>query len=337
MSSIPTPSRESAAHLAGKLTLGCVFPGQGAQSIGMLNTLAQVYPIVRETFQEASDSVSIDLWSLVTDGPEAELNRTQNTQPVMLAAGVSVWRAWLTAGGSRPAVMAGHSFGEYTALVGAGALDFRDAAVLVRERGRVMQAAVIENEGAMAAVLGLEDARVAEVCACAAWGQIVGPVNFNAPGQVVIAGDTAAVIRAMALATEAGARRVVRLAVSVPAHCSLMTPAAEALAPYLAEAKLRSPEIAVLHNVDVRHHTDPDAIRAVLGRQLYSPVRWVETIRTFAARGVRSVFEFGPGKILTGLNKRIEKSLQCLCVYDPSSLERALILSHADGETEHEA
>jgi [acyl-carrier-protein] S-malonyltransferase len=256
---------------------------------------------------------------------------------VMLAAGVAVWRAWLAAGGGRPAVMAGHSFGEYTALVCAGALDFRDAAVLVRERGRVMQAAVIENEGAMAAVLGLEDAPVADVCARAAQGQTVAPVNFNAPGQVVIAGDTAAVIRAMALATEAGARRVVRLAVSVPAHCSLMTPAAEALAPYLAETKLRSPEIPVLHNVDVRHYDDPDAIRTALGRQLYSPVRWVETIRTFAGRGVRSVFEFGPGKILTGLNKRVEKSLQCLCVSDPPSLERALTLNRADGETEHEA
>lgn len=329
MSSLPSPSHDSTARGSDTTLLGGVFPGQGAQSIGMLNALAQVYPTVRETFAEASDCLSFDLWSLVTDGPESELNRTENTQPVMLAAGVSVWRAWRAAGGGAPVIMAGHSFGEYTALVCAGAVDFREAVVLVRERGRLMQAAVQEHEGAMAAVLGLDDAQVVDVCAQAAEDLIVAPVNFNAPGQVVIAGDSAAVLRAMSLATELGARRVLRLAVSVPAHCSLMIPAAEALAPRLAEAQLRSPGIPVLHNVDVRHHDDAGTIRVMLARQLYSPVRWVETIRSFVTRGVSGVLEFGPGKVLTGLNKRIDKSLQCACIYDPQSLEQALALSRA--------
>ncbi|MGI8740408.1 MAG: ACP S-malonyltransferase [Gammaproteobacteria bacterium] len=329
MSSLPTVSQDSKADAADTTLLGGVFPGQGAQSIGMLNALAQAYPIVRETFAELSDSLSFDLWSLVTDGPASELNRTENTQPVMLAAGVAVWRAWRAAGGRAPVIMAGHSFGEYTALVCGGALDFREAAILVRERGRLMQAAVKERDGAMAAVLGLDDAEVADICAQAAEDLIVAPVNFNAPGQVVIAGDSAAVSRAMSLATALGARRVLRLAVSVPAHCSLMMPAAQALAPRLAKAQLRSPDIPVLHNVDIRHHDDADTIRVMLARQLYSPVRWVETIRSFATRGVSGVLEFGPGKVLSGLNKRIDKSLQCACIYDPQSLEQALVLSRA--------
>ncbi|MBA2409143.1 MAG: ACP S-malonyltransferase [Gammaproteobacteria bacterium] len=327
MSSIPTSSQDSKTRTADTPLLGGVFPGQGAQSIGMLNALAQAYPMVRETFGEASDSLSFDLWSLVTDGPESELNRTQNTQPVMLAAGVSVWRVWQAVGGKAPVIMAGHSFGEYTALVCAGVLDFRAAVTLVRERGLLMQAAVKDRDGAMAAVLGLEDAQVADICAQAAKDLIVAPVNFNAPGQVVIAGDSAAVLRAMSLATEAGAKRVLRLAVSVPAHCTLMMPAAEALAPRLAEVPLRTPGIPVLHNVDVLHHEDADTIRVVLARQLYSPVRWAETIKSFAALGVNCVLEFGPGKVLTGLNKRIDKSLRCACIYDPQSLERALELT----------
>jgi [acyl-carrier-protein] S-malonyltransferase len=304
--------------------IACVFPGQGAQSVGMLHDLALAFPVVRDTFHEASDRLGFDLWSLVVNGPEANLNRTQNTQPVMLASGVAVWRVWRATGGGRPSVMAGHSFGEYTALVCAGALDFRDGALLVRERGRLMQTAVLEDEGAMAAIVGLEGSQVANVCARAAQGQVVSTANFNAPGQVVIAGDAAAVIRAMALATAAGAKRVVRLPVSVPAHCSLMIPAAKALASYLAQTRVQSPDIPVLHNTDVMSRADPDAIKDVLARQLYSPVRWIETIQAFAARGIATILELGPGKVLTGLNKRIDRSLQCLGVYDPPSLENAL-------------
>jgi [acyl-carrier-protein] S-malonyltransferase len=309
--------------------LACVFPGQGAQSIGMLHDLAQAFPIVRESFQEASDAQGIDLWSLACKGPETELNRTQNTQPVMLAAGVAVWRAWCAGGGARPAVMAGHSFGEYTALVCAGALDFREAASLVRERGRLMQEAITVDLGAMAAILGLEDAQVADVCARAARDQVVSAANFNAPGQVVIAGNTPAVLRAMSLATEAGAKRVVQLSVSVPAHCSLMIPAARRFATHLAQARFQSPDTPVVHNTDVASHGDPSTIRDVLTRQLYSPVRWVETVRSFAARGVTAIVELGPGKVLTGLNRRVDKALQCLCVHDPKSLDEALAKSEA--------
>lgn len=309
--------------------LACVFPGQGAQSVRMLQELARAYPIVRDTFQEASDSLAFDLWSLVREGPEVELNHTHNTQPVMLAAGVAVWRVWCAAGGGRPTVMAGHSFGEYTALVCAGALDFRDGVSLVRERGYLMQAAMQGGEGAMAAILGLEDAQVTEVCTRAAQGQVVSAVNFNAPGQVVIAGDVPAVVRAMSSATEAGAKRVVRLTVSVPAHCSLMIPAARRLTARLAETPIQPPEIPVLHNTDVESHSDPAAIRDALARQLYSPVRWVETVQTMARRGIDMVLELGPGKVLTGLNKRIDRSLQCLCVHDPQSLQQALEKSGA--------
>jgi [acyl-carrier-protein] S-malonyltransferase len=295
----------------------------------MLRDLAAAFPVVRDTFQEASDSVAFDLWSLIVDGPEADLNRTENTQPVMLAAGVAVWRVWCAAGGARPSMMAGHSFGEYTALVCASALEFRDGAPLVRERGRLMQNAVREDEGAMAAIIGLEDAQVIQACERAAQGQVVSAVNFNAPGQVVIAGHVAAVKRAMSLATDTGAKRVMRLAVSVPAHCSLMNTAATALADRIARITIRAPAIPVLHNVDVEMHADPEAIADVLARQLHSPVRWVETVQKFRACGVRTIIELGPGKVLTGLNKRIDRSLQCLGVYDPSSLEQALVTCRA--------
>jgi [acyl-carrier-protein] S-malonyltransferase len=323
--------RPVAHYMSDLYKLACVFPGQGAQSLGMLGDLAAAFPIVRETFQEASDKLSTDLWSLIVSGPESSLNQTQNTQPVMLAAGVAVWRVWRAAGGKCPVVMAGHSLGEYTALVCADALDFQEAVLLVRERGRLMQEAVLEGEGAMAAILALEDAQVEDVCARAAHGQIVAAANYNTPGQVVIAGHVAAVTRAMALATEAGAKRVMRLAVSVPAHCSLMAPAAKAFAGQLETTPMQAPQITVLHNVDVQHHDDPSDIREMLARQLYSPVRWVETVQAFSARGARTAIELGPGRVLTGMNKRIDRSLLSLCVYDPLSLEQALAKCDATG------
>lgn len=302
----------------------CVFPGQGSQSMRMLHDLAAAYPVVRDTFQEASDSLSLNLWSLVDDGPEADLNLTENTQPVMLAAGVAVWRAWRVAGGAIPAVVAGHSLGEYSALVCAGALEFSDGVRLVRERARLMQAAVPQGQGAMAAILGLDDAEVIDLCSQAAQDGIVAAVNFNSPGQVVIAGEAAALARAMTLAAEIGAKRVLRLPVSIPAHCELMIPAARRFAAHLANTRIQPTAIPVLHNTDVASHDDADRIRTTLARQLYNPVRWVETIRAFVTLGVEDVLELGPGRVLTGLTKRIDRSLGAFCVHNPSSLDQAL-------------
>ncbi|OOG21211.1 [acyl-carrier-protein] S-malonyltransferase [Thioalkalivibrio denitrificans] len=306
------------------MSLACVFPGQGSQSIGMLRALGDAYPEVRETFEEASDALGFDLWALAQDGPEEDLNRTENTQPAMLAAGVAVWRVWQGAGGTQPAVMAGHSLGEYTALVCAGALAYADAVRLVAERGRLMQGAVAPGEGAMAAILGLDDAQVQDVCARAAEGGVVEAVNFNSPGQVVIAGDTAAVDRAVALASQTGARRSVKLPVSVPSHCRLMAPAAEQLARHLADVAVSLPGVPVIHNVDAATRDTPDGIRSALADQLQRPVRWVDSVRRMAADGVSVVAELGPGKVLTGLNKRIEKGLDVICVQDPDSLQQAL-------------
>jgi [acyl-carrier-protein] S-malonyltransferase len=306
------------------MTFACVFPGQGSQSLGMLSALSDAHPQVRDAFQEASDTLGFDLWSLVQDGPEDDLNRTENTQPAMLAAGVAVWRVWQAVGGAAPVMMAGHSLGEYTALVCAGALAFDDAVGLVAERGRLMQGAVAPGEGAMAAILGLDDEQVIDVCARAAEGGVVEAVNFNSPGQVVIAGETAAVERAVALASEAGAKRSVKLPVSVPSHCRLMEGAASKLAERLAGITIKTPSIPVIHNVDAAGHSEPDAIRAALAAQLHRPVRWVETVRLMAAEGVTTLVELGPGKVLTGLNKRIEKSLNLACVQDPESLKQAL-------------
>lgn len=304
--------------------LAFVFPGQGSQSVGMLAELAQAYPGVKETFKEASAALGYDLWELVQQGPEADLNRTDRTQPAMLAAGVAVWRVWNSNGGATPEILAGHSLGEYTALVCAEALDFADAIRLVADRGRFMQEAVPQGQGAMAAILGLEDAQVAAVCRKAEQGEVVTAVNFNAPGQVVIAGTAAAVERAVALAREAGAKRAITLPVSVPSHCALMKPAAEQMRQALARVPLRKPALPVLHNADVATHTEADRIRDALVRQLYSPVRWVETVREMENRGVNSVIECGPGKVLVGLNKRIGRELVTLSVYDPDSLEEAL-------------
>ncbi|WP_297527002.1 ACP S-malonyltransferase [Thiohalobacter sp.] len=304
--------------------MATVFPGQGSQSVGMLAALAEAWPQVQETFAEASEVLGEDLWALVQQGPAEALNRTDRTQPAMLAAGVAVWRVWQAAGGPMPVAMAGHSLGEYSALVAADTLPFADAVKVVEARARAMQEAVPEGTGAMAAILGLDDDQVRALCEAEAQGQVLEPVNFNSPGQVVIAGHAEAVARATAAAKAAGARRALVLPVSVPSHCTLMAPAAERLAEVLAGVKIIKPRIPVLHNVDVATHDDPDGIREALRLQLHSPVRWVETIRALAAGGASTVIELGPGKVLTGLNKRIDRQLQALAVEDPDSLAAAL-------------
>ncbi len=304
--------------------IGFVFPGQGSQSLGMLADLAEEFPTVRATFEEASDVLGKDLWLLSRQGPEEVLNQTANTQPVMLAADIATWRVWREQGGPMPGMGAGHSLGEYAALVAADSMDFRETIRVVAERGRLMQEAVPEGSGAMAAILGLEDEAVEAVCAEAAQGQVVEPVNYNSPGQVVIAGLAEAVERAMALARERGAKKVIRLPVSVPSHCALMKPAAERFAEILADATIRPPVFPVLQNADVAAHETPDAIRDALVRQLYSPVRWVETIRAMQSAGIEMLVECGPGKVLTGLNRRIDRRFPIWPVVDPESLEQAL-------------
>jgi [acyl-carrier-protein] S-malonyltransferase len=305
------------------MKLAFVFPGQGSQSVGMMKGF-DAHPVVRATFDEASSVLGEDLWALVTQGPEEALDLTVNTQPVMLTAGVAVWRAWQAAGGPAPAMLAGHSLGEYGALVASGALAFRDAVPLVRFRAQAMQEAVPPGEGAMAAILGADDDTVAAACRAAAEGHVVEPVNFNAPAQVVIAGERAAVERAMQAAKELGARRAVLLPVSAPFHSGLMLPAAERLAQRLAQVSFGKPEIPVVHNVDVGVHQEPDAIRAALAQQAASPVRWTQTIRTFAAAGVTHVVECGPGKVLANLVKRIDESLEPLSLSSGSMLDDAL-------------
>lgn len=301
-----------------------VFPGQGSQSVGMLGELADKYPLVTETFEEASEALGFDLWKLVSEGPESELNQTQNTQPALLAAGVSVWRVWEQQGAASPVMMAGHSLGEYSALVSAGALAFGDGIRLVAERGRLMQEAVPGGTGAMAAILGLEDQAVIDVCAASAADQVVEAVNFNSPGQVVIAGHKDAVARAVEAAKAAGAKRAVELPVSVPSHCALMRPAAERLAEQLKETAVSAPVIPVLHNVSVSAESDPDMIRQRLVEQLYSPVRWVETIQAMKREGVMHIVEAGPGKVLTGLMRRIDRELDASALFDPQGIEQLL-------------
>ena len=303
---------------------GMLFPGQGSQSVGMLKALAESYPAVEQTFGEASSKLDFDLWKLVQDGPVEQLNQTQNTQPAMLAAGVAVWRIWQAEGGILPAVMAGHSLGEYTALVCAGALEFTDAISLVADRGRFMQEAVPAGAGGMAAILGLDDDQVRDVCAKAAASEVVEAVNFNSPGQVVIAGNKAAVERACELAKSAGAKRALPLPVSVPSHCALMKTAAERLYERLASVSLQTPKIPVLHNVDLGEAGEPQDIRERLAQQLYSPVRWVETIQAMSARGIHTLIEVGPGKVLIGLNKRIDTTLTSLAVFDRKGLADAM-------------
>lgn len=290
----------------------------------MLAELAGAFPQVKDTFGIGSEVLGFDLWNLAQNGPEEELNKTSNTQPAMLAAGVAVWRVWRDQRGALPTAMAGHSLGEYTALVCAGALAFEDAVALVAERGRLMQAAVPQGTGAMAAILGPDDDKVRAICREASQGEVVAAVNFNSPGQVVVAGHAAAVERAIELAKQQGAKRAVRLPVSVPSHCELMRPAAEQLRQRLAQIEIRKPDIPVIHNADVLTHDDPKAIREALARQLFSPVRWVETIQAIGARGVKGLAECGPGKVLVGLNKRINKDMNALAIYDTSSLAEAL-------------
>jgi len=314
------------------MTLAMIFPGQGSQSVGMLAELAATEPAVQATFDQASAVLGYDLWQLVAAGPAEDLNATDRTQPALLSAGVAVFRVWQAHGGLAPAMMAGHSLGEYTALVCAGAMDFEAAVELVRFRGQVMQAAVPPGEGAMAALLGLDDEQVALACQQAAEDEVVAPVNFNAPGQVVIAGTSAAVARAAAVARELGARRVVDLPVSVPSHCALMAPAAEQLAARLAEVDIREPQVPVVHNTDAAVHRDPEEIRQVLAAQLHQPVMWVDCVRALKAAGATALVEAGPGKVLAGLNRRIERDLACYPVFDPGTLAAAM--DALDGGTE---
>ena len=304
--------------------LAVFFPGQGSQAVGMLDALAESHATVKQTFEEAADALGRDLWSLVSQGPKEELDRTANTQPAMLAAGIAVWRIWQQSGGRPATVMAGHSLGEYAALVAAGALDFADGIRLAADRARFMQEAVPADEGAMAAILGLDDAQVMALCAEHAQGDVLAAVNFNSPGQVVIAGSAAAVARAVTAAKPAGAKLAQPLPVSVPSHCALMRPAADRLAERLAEVALTLPSVPVIHNVNVAPAEDVAALRRLLVEQLYSPVRWVETVASVAAQGVTSALECGPGKVLIGLNKRITKTLNTLPVFDPKTLDAAL-------------
>lgn len=308
------------------MKLGIVFPGQGSQSVGMLAGLAASESLVTETFAEASSVLGYDLWQLCQQGPEEALGVTEKTQPAMLAAGVATWRVWRSKGGKVPVAMAGHSLGEYSALVAAGCLDFRTAIDLVRFRGAAMQAAVPAGQGAMAAILGLEDADVEAACQAAAHGDIVEAANFNSPGQVVIAGQAAAVDRAIEVAKEKGAKRAIKLTVSVPSHSSLMRPAAEQLAARLKQTELRAPQGITIYSVDLRKHTDPDGIRAALVDQLVKPVRWADTLRAILGGGVRTVVECGPGKVLTGLNRRIErdKAVRMIALEDAAAMAEAL-------------
>jgi len=308
------------------MSFAFVFPGQGSQSVGMLAELAAAEPAVRATFAEAEQALGYDLWGLISLGPVEELNATERTQPAMLAAGVGTWRAWRDKGGAAPAVVSGHSLGEFTALVCAEALAFDATLKLVRLRGQLMQAAVPAGSGAMAAILGLEDEVIAALCREAAGGEVVEPANFNSPGQVVIAGEAGAVQRAIEAAKVHGAKRAVTLPVSVPSHTRLMRGAGERLAEALSQVALIRPRIPFVSAVDAREHSEPDDIRATLVRQIASPVRWTQTLRALASRGVAQIIECGPGKVLTGLNRRIERrpDLALLAIENPASLAAAL-------------
>ncbi|EKO3626229.1 ACP S-malonyltransferase [Vibrio metschnikovii] len=298
-----------------------VFPGQGSQAIGMLAELGEQYNVVKQTFSQASEVLGYDLWALVQQGPAEDLNQTHRTQPAILAASVAIWRVWQSLNLPQPEVLAGHSLGEYSALVCSGVIDFQQAISLVELRGRLMQEAVPAGTGAMYAIIGLDDEAIANACQQAAQGQIVSPVNFNSPGQVVIAGQKEAVERAGVLCKEAGAKRALPLPVSVPSHCALMKPAAEKLAIALAGLQFNSPSIPVINNVDVLAETDPAKIKDALVRQLYNPVRWTEAVQSMSDQGIEKLIEVGPGKVLTGLTKRIVKTLDAVAVNDSASFE----------------
>jgi [acyl-carrier-protein] S-malonyltransferase len=303
--------------------LAFVFPGQGSQSVGMLAELAAAHAEVTATFEEASQGAGHDLWSLSAQGPEDQLNRTENTQPALLAASVAVWRVWQKMGGAQPAQLSGHSLGEYSALVCAGALSLHDAAALVAERGRLMQAAVPAGVGAMAAILGGDDAQIAAVCEEVAQGQVVSPANFNSPGQLVIAGNAEAVDRALAKLAELGVKKTVKLAVSVPSHCALMREAADRLGERMASIAWQLPSIPVVQNAEARRYDTIEDIRGALQRQLYLPVRWTGCVQALAAGGATRIAECGPGKVLAGLIRRIDKTLEARAIGTPAELDAA--------------
>ena len=315
-------------------TLAFVFPGQGSQQVGMLRELADRYSVVRTTFDEASDALGFDLWKVTQEGSAEALNATATTQPALLTASVAVWRVWQELEGVRPAVLAGHSLGEYSAMVCGGAMGFADGVRLVRLRGEYMQAAVAEGKGAMAAILGLEDEKVEALCAEAAQGEVVAAVNYNSPGQVVIAGDKAAVNRAVSLCSDAGAKRAVMLSVSVPSHCSLMLPAAEKLAAAMDYIALKPTRYPVIQNVDAAAHDDVETLKARLLQQLYSPVRWSDSVSRMVDQGITTLVECGPGKVLSGLAKRINRRLKGVSVNDPDTLSAALALTSETGDKE---
>ncbi|MDD5034775.1 MAG: ACP S-malonyltransferase [Methylococcaceae bacterium] len=307
--------------------LAFVFPGQGSQSVGMLSDLALEYPEILQTYAEASSILGFDLWKKISEGPAESLNLTENTQPAMLAAGVAVYRLWCRLSEARPAWMAGHSLGEYSALVCAGSLAFEDAVVLVAQRARLMQGAVPAGVGAMAAILGLDDEKVAAVCAdLSSEGELVMPANFNAPGQIVIAGHAQAVTRAIEAAKTEGAKKAVLLPMSVPSHCPLMAEAAERFREALDKAPVRSPQVSVVHNVDVAVYSSPEDIRCALAQQLCGAVRWTDSIRFLCGQGVDRIIESGPGKVLAGLNKRIAVEARIATIFNPDSLNKALEL-----------
>jgi [acyl-carrier-protein] S-malonyltransferase len=309
---------------ASSASLAFVFPGQGSQSVGMIAELAAAHPEARAAFAEASEGAGIDLWELSQNGPDDRLNSTENTQPALLAASVAVWRVWVKQGGARPAYLSGHSLGEYSALVAAGALSLNDAAGLVAERGRLMQAAVPAGVGAMAAILGGDDAQIAQVCEEVAQGQVVAPANFNSPGQLVIAGHAEAVDRALARLAELGVKKAVKLAVSVPSHSMLMRDAADKLGERMAAIDWSMPSIPVIQNADAKVHASVEDIRGALMRQLYLPVRWTQCVQALAAGGVTQALECGPGKVLSGLIKRIDKSVEARAIGTPAELDAAL-------------
>jgi [acyl-carrier-protein] S-malonyltransferase len=304
--------------------LAFVFPGQGSQKIGMLADLAAANPLVEETFKEASDVLGYDAWKLIQEGEQEDINLTERTQPLLLTASVAIWRLWQQQGGPLPAAMAGHSLGEWSALVCAGVVEFADAVEIVRARGAFMQQAVPVGVGAMAAIMGIEDQIVIDACAEAAQGQIASAVNFNAPGQVVIAGDAAAIDRAIDICKKAGAKRAVELPVSAPFHTSLMRPAADNLAEIVAQTTFSAPQIPVLHNVHAQPEANPEAIKKLMLEQIYQPVLWVDCVNGLSSRGAEILIECGPGRVLNGLSKRIDRELTSLATDDVASLENAL-------------
>lgn len=305
-------------------SLAFVFPGQGSQQVGMLAELAEAHSVITDTFAEASDVLGYDLWTLVQNGPAEELNKTEKTQPVLLASGVALWRLWQQQGGAKPVMVAGHSLGEYTALVCAGALSFEDGLRLVEARGQFMQQAVPAGTGAMAAILGLDNAGIEKACEDAAQGDVVSPVNYNCPGQIVIAGEKDAVARAIDACKEAGAKRAVPLPVSVPSHCALMKPAAEQLAAQLADIEIQQPEIPVVQNVSAQIPASVDELKENLLAQLYSPVLWTNSVQAMVSQGIEQTVECGPGKVLSGLNKKVHKPLAVAAIGDAAGLAKAL-------------